>query len=112
MEFFQTAMGRKFYEGTMPALARNIKALTEAVDKNNAVMAEALNALRGSGKPAGNELMIALAEGWVYYKTSAGTVDEALKELEEKGINFDNLKNFSAYLRDQAGEDIDERSFY
>lgn len=32
MEFYQTVMGRKFYEGTMPALVRAVEALTERVD--------------------------------------------------------------------------------
>jgi len=33
MEFYQTLMGRKFYEGTMPALVKAVEALTDKLDE-------------------------------------------------------------------------------
>ena len=35
IEFFKTPMGRKYYEGTLPELVRQIERLAEAVEKNN-----------------------------------------------------------------------------
>lgn len=32
-EFFQTAMGHKFYEGTVPALVRELKRLNDNLEK-------------------------------------------------------------------------------
>ena len=43
-EFFQTAMGRDFYERTMPALVRQLADLTDAVQQLTGLVQQGLDA--------------------------------------------------------------------
>lgn len=36
-EFFQTVMGQRFYEGTVPKIARSLERLTMALEEHNAL---------------------------------------------------------------------------
>jgi len=54
-QFFQTAMGSRFYEGTMPLLVRELKALNQGIavlNKNMERIASALEAGLGGQLPA------------------------------------------------------------
>ncbi|MCR5670139.1 MAG: hypothetical protein K6G10_03970 [Butyrivibrio sp.] len=38
MEFFQTVMGKRFFEGQLPALIKAVERLAEAVEESNRLM--------------------------------------------------------------------------
>lgn len=52
IEFFQTVMGKSFYEGTVPSLVRELKKLNDNLTKMNELKEKEL-ALRG--KPSAQE---------------------------------------------------------
>jgi len=39
-EFFQTRMGMKFYEGTVPRLAKHLSRIADALEEQNKLMKE------------------------------------------------------------------------
>lgn len=53
MEFFQTGMGRRFYENTMPKLVRQLQDMTAELKRFND---NEEKKLRGEGKPVYNEI--------------------------------------------------------
>lgn len=36
-EFFQTVMGRKFYEGTAPSIAKQLERIADALEESNRI---------------------------------------------------------------------------
>jgi hypothetical protein len=59
-----------------------------------------------------NELMLPFEDGWLYFKTGQTNAKDAFSELLEKaesiGLNFDNMKPRTVYLRDCSGQDFDK----
>jgi hypothetical protein len=52
IEFFQTVMGKSFYEGTVPAIMRELKKLNENLAKMNELKEKELKLKE---KPSGEE---------------------------------------------------------
>jgi len=45
MEFFETVMGHRFYEGTMPSIAKNLATVSETLGLMKAVMERQIQAI-------------------------------------------------------------------
>ena len=58
-----------------------------------------------------NELRIDMPVGWMYYKTprenAADAFEEFVIDIENIGVNLDNVKIVLCILRDEDGNDID-----
>lgn len=44
-EFFKTTMGKRFYEGTMPQIQKELKRIADAMEKANELKEKELEAL-------------------------------------------------------------------
>ncbi len=89
IQFFETLMGKRFYEGTMPALVREIKALNENLSK----LVEA-QASRAADVPGREIMILPSRDGEMYqaailtplgmdYRAAHKIAQEVLENLEE-----------------------------
>ena len=102
LNFHETLMGKKFIEGTIPTLVSAVENLTKQVKR----LADATERIEDSDKNACNEVAVFFGEaGWVYIRTHADNLADALRELEKKGVNFDNVDktHIRIELRDTEG---------
>lgn len=73
LQFFQTVMGKAFYEGTMPSLVREISRLNNNLEK--------LTALQGSGNKTRGTVVVEVS-GPAYVKSAPEGVDVDLVVVE------------------------------
>jgi len=119
-EFFQTRMGQVFYEGTMPALVRELKKLNENMEKvaDGSLLPKLATALMDAPlvevpKPTGRDperfreyLTELIAEGENSGEAAGRMLGEHLDDMHSEAPNviiaeLDNIIEWARYLKDK-----------
>ena len=90
IEFFQTQMGKRFYEGTMPSIAKSLEVIAKNLD----------------GVPTKKELRYKeLLDSIVEKTAEENTLSEQVRILKGYGFTDEDLKDFGYSEANIAGKE-------
>ena len=98
MDFYNTVMGKRFYENTMPSIAKSLEKIAGNLEKTEK---EKLN----------EAIVILKCRDYFYFETNKKKAKDVLREFETLGFNFDNISLHKIIIRNENEEDIDSLVF-